>query len=71
MADARDRRCVTHSLTPSGHTALTDGDHAVRARLEAIVSHLPARQRRTAIDSLALWLGALDLHRAAQEPAAT
>jgi long-chain acyl-CoA synthetase len=68
MTDARDRRCVTHSLTLTGHTALTQGDHAVRTRLETVVSHLPARKRRTAVDGLALWLEALDLQRAAQEP---
>jgi long-chain acyl-CoA synthetase len=67
VPDARDRRCVTHSLTPAGHTALGHGDHAVRAHLETTVAHLPARQRRTAIDGLALWLTALDLNRAAQE----
>ena len=71
LPDARDRRCVTHSLTPAGRTALGRGDLSIRDRLEATVSHLPVRKRRAAVDGLALWLEALDTARAVQEPAPT
>ena len=63
VTDTRDRRCVTHSLTPSGHTALQAGDEAIRERLERTVSFLPARKRKAAVDGLALWIEALDLKR--------
>ena len=64
LPDPDDRRRVTHTLTPPGHTALAAGDDSIRARLETVVAHLPTRQRRTAIDGLALWIQALDTHRA-------
>lgn len=67
VPDARDRRCVTHSLTPAGHEALERGDVAIRSSLEGIVSHLPEGRRRAAVDGLALWVEALDLDRAARE----
>lgn len=67
VPDARDRRCVTHSLTAAGHTALGQGDHVIRHHLETVLTHLPARKRQTALTGLALWLEALDLNRAAQE----
>jgi|SoiMethySBSTD1v2_1073268.scaffolds.fasta_scaffold1819923_2 DNA-binding MarR family transcriptional regulator len=67
VPDVRDRRCVTHSLTPAGHAALERGDAAIRGRLEGTVAHLPARQRKAAIDGLGLWLEALDAAREAQE----
>lgn len=69
VPDASDRRRVTHSLTPAGHAALEQGDMSIRTRLERIASHLPARKRRMAVDGLSLWLGALDLDRAAREAA--
>jgi long-chain acyl-CoA synthetase len=69
VPDVRDRRCVTHSLTPAGHAALERGDAAIRARLEDRVSHLPVRKRRAAVDGLALWLQALDAAREADEAA--
>lgn len=67
LPDPDDRRRVTHTLTPAGHTALAAGDEAISARLDTVVAHLSPRQRRTAVDGLALWLQALDLHRATQE----
>lgn len=69
LPDAADRRRVTHTLTAAGHDALGRGDRAIRDRLETVVGHLPARQRKAAVDGLALWIEALDAHRAAQEPA--
>jgi DNA-binding MarR family transcriptional regulator len=69
VTDARDRRCVTHSLTPAGHAALQVGDDAIGARLETTLSHLTPRKRRTAIEGLGYWLEALDLARAAREAA--
>ncbi|HEY8545468.1 MAG TPA: MarR family transcriptional regulator [Acidimicrobiales bacterium] len=69
LPDPLDRRRVTHTLTPGGHDALRTADVAIRGRLETVVAHLPSRQRRTAIEGLALWVQALDLHRAAQEAA--
>jgi long-chain acyl-CoA synthetase len=69
VPDVRDRRCVTHSLTPAGHAALERGDAAIRARLEDRVSHLPVRKRRAAVEGLALWLQALDAAREADEAA--
>jgi DNA-binding MarR family transcriptional regulator len=72
VPDARDRRCVTHSLTPAGHAALGRGDLSIRSRLETTVAHLPVRKRRAAVDGLALWLEALDTARAQEaEPAPT
>jgi long-chain acyl-CoA synthetase len=69
LPDPDDRRRVSHTLTPAGHDALAAGDDAIRARLDTVVAHLPPRQRRTAVDGLALWITALDLHRATQEAA--
>jgi long-chain acyl-CoA synthetase len=69
VTDPRDRRCVTHSLTAAGLTALERGDASVRARLDHICSHLPAPKRRAAVDGLALWQEAIDLDRAAREAA--
>jgi long-chain acyl-CoA synthetase len=67
VPDTRDRRCVTHSLTPAGRAALDRGDAAIQARLEAKLGHLPARKRRAALDGLALWLEALDSAREAEQ----
>jgi len=67
VPDPRDRRCVTHSLTPTGRDALKRGDAAILACLKAKVAHLPARKRRTAVAGLALWVEALDTARVAEE----
>ena len=70
LADPVDRRRVNHTLTPAGHAALGEGDRSIRARLETVVAHLPARRQRAAVEGLALWIEALDANRVAQEAAA-
>lgn len=67
VPDPVDRRCVTHSLTDDGRTALARGDEAIQIRLVATVAHLPARDRKAALKGLAIWVRGLDLAREAKQ----
>lgn len=63
-AVAGDRRRVDHALTPDGAAALEQADAAVEKALDELADHLPAAQRRRAVEGLGLWARALDEVRA-------
>ena len=50
-----DRRRVSLRLTDEGARILGEADRALDAHLEAIASHLPAKEEATALRSLSLW----------------
>lgn len=64
LPDPRDRRRVTHALTPAGRAALEKGDAAVQERLAELAGNLPPRKARVALSGLAFWVEALDIARA-------
>jgi long-chain acyl-CoA synthetase len=59
-----DRRVVKTVLTDEGREALAAADAAGSARIDSLASHLPKRDRKTAIEGLAIWHEALNAHLA-------
>jgi long-chain acyl-CoA synthetase len=58
-----DRRRVDHLLTAKGQAVLHDADRAAAAQLAAVAAAAPPGRGRAALDSLAVWDGAMNHYR--------